>query len=156
MASRGVMLTQSGKTRSTESVPIRCRILHVNDINAEHAILTGLFKPDRSFSIERARSGPEALQQLRQKAELPNFVIVSSSFARIACTEFIDQMKSDKRFAVIPIIVIASTMSSDEVMQAYDAGAACVLQTGPDAESLLRSFQAVKHFWTLVMLPFRD
>ena len=74
----------------------------------------------------------------------------------MACAEFIDQMKSDKRLAVIPIIVMASAISPDEVMQAYDAGAACVLQQGSDPDSLVRSLEALKHFWSLVLLPFCD
>jgi len=98
--------------------------------------------------------GVEALQQLRNKAQLPNLVIVTWSFAQMACAEFIDQMKSEKRLAVIPIIVIASAISPEEVMQAYDAGAACVLLKGSHRESLIESLRSLKDFWSLVMLPF--
>jgi CheY-like chemotaxis protein len=147
---------QPTETKTAESTAVKCRILHVNDTDADHEVLTKLLEPDRSFSLERARSGVEALQQLRHKAQVPNLVLVTWSFAQMACAEFIDQMKSDKRLAIIPIIVMASAISADEIMQAYDVGAACVLQKGPDSESLVRSLQALKQFWTLVMLPFCD
>lgn len=144
------------KTKTAESTAVKCRILHVNDTDADHEVLTKLLEPDRSFSLERAHSGVEALQQLRHKAQVPNLVLVTWSFAQMACAEFIDQMKSDKRLAIIPIVVMASALSPDEVMQAYDAGAACVLQRGSNSESLARSLQALKNFWSLVLLPFCD
>jgi CheY-like chemotaxis protein len=156
LTSRGMTRTQPSKTKTAESTAVKCRILHVNDTDADHEVLTKLLELDRSFSVERARSGLEALQQLRHNAQVPNLVLVTWSFAQMACAEFIDQMKSDKRLAVIPIIVMASAMSPDEVMQAYDAGAACVLQQGSDPDSLVRSLQALKNFWSLVLLPFCD
>ena len=143
-------------TKPTQASTATCRILHVNDSDADHRVLAELLERDRSFSFERAHSGLEALQQLRRKVHLPNLVIVTWSYARMACADFIDQMKSDKRLAVIPVIVIASAISPDEVMQAYDAGAACVLKQDPDPESLAGSLRAVKDFWGRVMLPFCD
>jgi CheY-like chemotaxis protein len=147
---------QPTKTKTAEFTPVKCRVLHVNDTDADHEVLTKLVQPDRSFSVERARSGVEALQQLRHKTQVPNLVLVTWSFAQMACVDFIDQMKSDKRLAVIPIIVMASAISRDEIMQAYDAGAACVLEQGSDPDSLVRSLQALKNFWSLVLLPFCD
>jgi len=130
--------------------------LHINDSDADHQVLAEVLQAHRSFSLERARSGVEALQQLRQKLQLPNLVVINWSFALITCAEFIDQMKSEKRLAVIPIIVIASGMTPDEVTLAYDTGAACVLRKGANRESLARSLGALTDFWTLVLLPFCD
>jgi CheY-like chemotaxis protein len=140
----------------SDATPVTCRILHVNDNDADHQVLAEVLHADRSFSLQRARSGVEALQQLRRKGPLPNLVIINWSFALITCAEFIDQMKSEKRLAVIPIIVIASSITPDEITLAYDGGAACVLQKGPDRESLARALQALKNFWRLVILPFCD
>jgi CheY-like chemotaxis protein len=128
----------------------------VSDSDSDHEVLAEILQADRSFSLQRARSGVEALQQLRQKLQLPNLVIVTWSFALMTCAEFIDQMKSEKRFALIPIVVLASAMTPDEVTLAYDGGAACVLQKGSDRESLARGIEALKEFWTLVLLPFCD
>jgi CheY-like chemotaxis protein len=142
--------------RPTESIAVTCRILHVSDNDADHQALVKALKSDRSFSVERARSGVEALQQLRHKLRLPNLVIATWSYARMTCAEFVDQMKSDRRLALIPIIITSSDMSPQKVNQAYDAGAACVLRTGSDPESLTRGLEALKQFWRLVMLPFCD
>jgi CheY-like chemotaxis protein len=147
-------LTPSSKTAETTAVA--CRILHVNDSDTDHQVLAEVLQADRSFSLERARSGVEALQQLRQKLQLPNLVVINWSFALITCAEFLDQMKSEKRLALIPIVVIASGMTPDEVTLAYDSGAACVLRKGPNRESLARSIEALTHFWTLALLPFCD
>ncbi|MGI8961559.1 MAG: response regulator [Bryobacteraceae bacterium] len=140
--------------KASEGAPAKCRVWHVDDDDADHQLLVELLQADSSFSLHRARSGVEALQQLRHKQHLPNLVIVNWSFARMTCAEFIDQMKSEKRLAVIPIIVIASAISQDEVTLAYDSGAACVLGRGPDRASLARSLRVLKDFWTLVLLPF--
>jgi CheY-like chemotaxis protein len=148
-------MPQQARTR-TRSTSVRCRLLHVNDTDADHEILTRVLKADRSFSVERARSGVEALEQLRNKVPLPNLVLVTWSFAQMACAEFIDQMKSEKRLAVIPIIVIASAISPEEVMQAYDAGAACVLLKEPDRKRLTQTLRSLQHFWSRVRLPFCD
>jgi CheY-like chemotaxis protein len=138
----------------TEATAATCRILHVNESDADHQVLAEVLQANRSFSLDRARSGVEALQQLRHKVQLPHLVVISWNFALITCAEFIDQMKSEKRFAVIPIVVLASHMTPDEVAVAYDTGAACVLQKGPDRESLARSLEALTLFWNLVLLPF--
>jgi CheY-like chemotaxis protein len=130
--------------------------LHVNDSDADHQVLAEVLQADRSFSLERAHSGIEALQQLRHKEQLPNLVVINWSFALITCAEFIDQMKSEKRLAVIPIVVMASHMTPDEVTLAYDTGAACLLRKGPNRESLTRSLEALTRFWSLVLLPFCD
>jgi CheY-like chemotaxis protein len=147
-------IAASGKP--ADAAPVTCKILHVNDNDADHQVLAEVLHADRSFSLQRARSGVEALQQLRRKGPLPNLVIINWSFALITCAEFIDQMKSEKRLAVIPIIVIASSITPDEITLAYDAGAACVLRKCLDCESLARTLQALKNFWTLVLLPFCD
>jgi CheY-like chemotaxis protein len=147
-------LLPSGK--STEATAATCRILHVNDNDTDHQVLAEVLQADRSFSLERAHSGVEALQQLRHKVQLPNLVVINWSFALITCAEFIDQMKSEKRLAVIPIVVIASDMTTDEVTLAYDTGAACLLRKGPNRESLARSLEALTRFWSLVLLPFCD
>jgi CheY-like chemotaxis protein len=140
--------------KRTGATAATCRILHVNDSDADHQLLAEVLQANGSFSLARARSGVEALQLLRHKVQLPNLVVISWSFALITCAEFIDQMKSEKRFAVIPIVVLASRMTPDEVAVAYDTGAACVLQKGPDRESLARSLEALASFWDLVLLPF--
>jgi CheY-like chemotaxis protein len=138
----------------TEATPATCRVLHVNESDGDHQVLAEVLQASRSFSLDRARSGVEALQQIRHKVQLPNLVIISWNFALITCAEFIDQMKSEKRFAVIPIVVLAGHMTPDEVAVAYDTGAACVLQKGSDRESLARSLEALALFWNFVRLPF--
>lgn len=143
-------------SKTAESAAVACRILHVNDSDADHEVLAEVLQSDPSFSLERARSGVEALQQLRHKLQLPNLVVINWSFALITCAEFLDQMKSEKRLALIPIVVIASGMTPDEVTLAYDSGAACVLRKGSNRESLARSLEALTHFWTLALLPFCD
>lgn len=145
-------MPSSGKR--TEDLTATCRILHVNESDGDHQVLAEVLQAGRSFSLDRAHSGVEALQQLRHKVHLPNLVVISWSFALITCAEFIDQMKSEKRLAVIPIVVLASRMTPDEVALAYDTGAACVLQKGPDRESLARNLEALAAFWDLVLLPF--
>jgi CheY-like chemotaxis protein len=147
-------LTPSSNT--AEIMPVTCRILHVNDSDVDHQVLAEVLQSDRTFSLERARSGLEALQQLRHKLQLPNLVVINWSFALITCPEFLDQMKSEKRLALIPIVVIASGMTPDEVTLAYDSGAACVLRKGSNRESLARSLEALTHFRTLALLPFCD
>jgi CheY-like chemotaxis protein len=143
-------------SKTAEATAVTCRILHVNDNDADHQVLAEVLQSDRSFSLERARSGVEALQQLRHKLQLPNLVVINWSFALITCAEFLDQMKSEKRLALIPIVVMASGMTPDEVTLAYDSGAACVLRKGSNRESLARSLEALTHFWTLALLPFCD
>lgn len=147
-------MSQSNKP--SEATAFACRILHVNDSDTEHQLLAETLQADRSFSLQRARSGVEALQQLRQKLQAPNLIVINWSFALMTCAEFIDQVKSEKRLALIPVVVLASAITPEEVTLAYDSGAACVLRKGPDRESLARSLDALKHFWTLVQLPFCD
>lgn len=88
------------------------------------------------FRVLKATNGQDGLDLLRK--ELPDLVICDIMMPKLDGMEFLHLMKSDKKVAHIPVIMLTAKMGEEDQMAAFDSGADVYL-TKPISLKYLRN-----------------
>ena len=108
--------------------------------------------------LEVASDGVEALEILRRErdAELPDLILLDLNLPRMNGFELLRVVKEDSRWRSIPVIVLSSSDSEDDVRRAYDLQANCYVTKPLDSAGLGPVLEIIERFWTdVVKLPPR-
>ncbi len=106
-----------------------------------------------------AENGVEALAMLRREGAhahipRPDLILLDLNMPGLSGHELLDVLKSDPKFARIPVIVLTGSDVHDDVARAYSAHANCYIRKPVDLDKLLSVMQAVGNFWlSVVSLP---
>jgi CheY-like chemotaxis protein len=143
---------------SKVSCPIE--ILLIEDNPGDAKLFQKCFKRDRRpTNVHMVFDGEEALHFLNRtgayaSAIRPDIIVMDLNLPKIDGKELLRLIKSDVALKTIPIIILTSSDSSEDVRQSYEYGANCVLIKGTDFESVTNLFHMVEAFWVnLVSLP---
>jgi two-component system response regulator len=68
--------------------------------------------------------------------------------------ELLAEIKSDDRFRRIPVVVLTTSQSDDDVLKAYHLNANCYISKPVDLDQFLKVVKSIEDFWlTIVKLP---
>lgn len=110
-------------------------------------------------NLHVARDGEEALRFLRQEGEYadkprPDLVLLDLNMPRKDGREVLADMKADPVFKRIPVVVLTTSQSEDDVAAAYNLSANCYVAKPVDLDQFLGVVRAIDDFWlSLVKLP---
>ena len=152
-----MLLTTSVPKDNRKGFLARCRILHVIDDDAQHCLLTNILQPDSSFSIERSRTGIQALKALHSRStdHLPDLVIIPWIMPSAHSAGIYGGDEIGRTLRAIPVIVMSASLPSEEIVALYNAGVSYVLATGTGYDSLALALRALKNFWVeCAILPY--
>lgn len=126
------------------------RILVVED-NAADAelvadVLVGAASPP---DLVGAASGRAALELLRGGAgePLPDLVLLDLNLPGYSGLETLADLKADPALRRIPVIVLTTSKSQDEINRCYELGAAAVLNKPMRLREYREMFGAFERFW---------
>ena len=106
-----------------------------------------------------ARDGEEALRFLRQEAEFadrprPDLILLDLNMPRKDGREVLADMKADDELKRIPVVVLTTSQSEDDVAAVYNLSANCYVAKPVDLDQFLGVVRAIDDFWlSLVKLP---
>jgi two-component system, chemotaxis family, response regulator Rcp1 len=106
-----------------------------------------------------ARDGEQAMAFLRQEgehagAERPDIVILDLNLPRKDGREVLREIKADERLRRTPVIVLTTSSSDRDVLDAYDNHVNCYLTKPIDFEQFIGLVRSMEHFWiSVVRLP---
>jgi CheY-like chemotaxis protein len=106
-----------------------------------------------------ARDGEEALRFLRQEGEYegkprPDLILLDLNMPRKDGREVLAEMKADPVLKRIPVVVLTTSQSEDDVAAAYNLAANCYVAKPVDLDQFLGVVRAIDDFWlSLVKLP---
>lgn len=87
-------------------------------------------------------------------APRPDLILLDLELSKKADCKMLAGIKEDPRFKRIPVVVLASSVSYQDIFHAYDLHANAYICKPADREELARIIQATLHFWLrLVRLP---
>lgn len=111
------------------------RIMIVDDSGMTRKMLS-LSISREGFTVETAENGADALEKLyKVKYDL---VITDMNMPHMDGMELLGRLRSDSQYRAVPVVVLSSNSSPEEIRRAMKAGALFYLIKPTDSEKLLQ------------------
>jgi two-component system, chemotaxis family, response regulator Rcp1 len=138
----------------------KVEVLLVEDNPGDIRLIQEAFKDGEvSSHLNITRDGEQAMAYLRQegsysKSPRPAFILLDLNLPRKDGREVLAEIKKDKSLRQIPVVILSTSTSEEDVRRAYDLHANCYVPKPLDVEKLMRLGKALEEFWLgTVLLP---
>ena len=111
------------------------------------------------LTVHTVHDGEEALDFLRKKhrfrsARLPDLILLDLHLPKKNGREVLAEIKDDPKLTVIPVVVLTSSKSEEDIMRSYQLHANCFVTKPLGLEEFQRVVAEIETFWfTIVKLP---
>ena len=118
---------------------------------------------DSKVDIDLAvvNDGVEALAFLRKQGEYksvetPDLVLLDLNMPRMDGREVLDEMQKDEDLKKIPVVILTTSSSEEDIVKSYCTGANCFITKPVGLEQFAKVVKSIEDFWfTVVKLPTR-
>jgi CheY-like chemotaxis protein len=138
----------------------RIEILLVEDNPGDARLTVEAFKEGRVINnLTVVSDGVEALAYLRRQgpyaeATTPDLILLDLNLPKMDGRQVLAEIKADECLMTIPVIVLTTSSSQDDIARAYGSHANCFITKPVDLDQFLRVVQTIETFWlSLVKLP---
>jgi two-component system, chemotaxis family, response regulator Rcp1 len=106
-----------------------------------------------------AADGAEAMEILRRKGNhgtkpRPDLILLDLNLPKKDGREVLAEIKADPNLRRIPVVVLTTSRSEEDVVRAYDLHANCYITKPVDFKQFIDVVQSIEDFWlTVVKLP---
>lgn len=129
-------------------------ILVVEDDSIDVLILKrGIKEVDLSNPIAIVGNGREALDYLEKQILLPCLILLDINMPMMNGHEFLAEIKGNSRLRRIPVIILTTSKSIDDVNEGYEEGAAGYLVKPVDYAEYVSLLNNIKNYWAMNQLP---
>ena len=136
-------------------------VLLIDDDEADVLLTLRALKNDRVLNnIHVVRDGVEAMNFLRRQgpfadAPRPDIIFLDLNMPRMDGREVLQAIKSDKKLATIPVIVLTVSAAEEDIVRSYDLGCSSFIIKPVDFEQFVKTIRGLGHYWfELVALPW--
>jgi CheY-like chemotaxis protein len=143
-----------------QSVTKPIEVLLVED-NPGDAQLTRIALSDGKMCINLSltEDGVDALAFLRKEGQYadaprPDLILLDLNLPRKDGREVLAEIKVDPNLKRIPVVVLTTSQSDTDILQAYELAANCFITKPVDFDQFVKIVQTIEDFWfTVVKLP---
>lgn len=135
-------------------------ILAIEDNPGDVRLIKEALKESKLDSkLTVAEDGMEAMAILRREgkyrdSKLPDIILLDLKLPRKGGLEVLDEIKVDEDLKRIPVIILTSSRSEEDIMKSYDSHANCYIMKPVDLDHLMNTVKSIEDFWlTVVKLP---
>jgi two-component system, chemotaxis family, response regulator Rcp1 len=143
---------------SGDGIPVE--ILMVEDNPGDVRLAVEVLKEAKVHNhISLAKDGVDALEFLRQRGPYanvprPDLILLDLNLPRKDGREVLEEIKTDPDLRRIPVVVLTSSQSEEDILRAYDLHANCYITKPVDFDQFIRVVRTIEGFWlTVVKLP---
>ena len=135
------------------------KVLVVEDNPNDVAIIKrAMRKSDVKCELYFARDGAEALDFLYQQGDFedaprPDLILLDLNLPKIKGLEVLAKIKSDEHLRRLPVIVLTISEREEDMVKAYDSGAASYMTKPVDSKDFERLIQTVQDYWQIARVP---
>jgi CheY-like chemotaxis protein len=137
------------------------RILIVeDDPNDVELTLTALSDYNLANEVVVTRDGQQALDYLLCRAEFstrapgnPAVMLLDLKLPRIGGLEVLQQVKSDERLKMIPVVVLTSSSEEKDMMRSYSLGVNAYVVKPVDFHEFVNAVKELGIFWAVINEP---
>ena len=144
-------------------MPINNRVIEILLVedNPGDVNLTRIALADREINVNLhvVADGVEAMNFLHRVGEYhqaihPDLILLDWNLPRKDGREVLIEIKSDQRLQRIPIVVLTTSESEEDILKAYNLHANCYITKPVDFNKFVEIVQSIESFWfTIVKLP---
>jgi two-component system, chemotaxis family, response regulator Rcp1 len=130
-----------------------CNILLVEDNPGDVRLMTEAFvEANGGARLVDVDNGTKALAYLRQqtpyqKAVRPDIIILDLNLPGKHGTEVLAEIKADASLRRIPVVILSSSQSPQDVHQCYDLHANCFISKPFGYNEFQRVMRCIQEFW---------
>lgn len=139
---------------------VTIEVLLVEDNRADAVLFKrALHESSLSHRLSIVPDGVEAMRYVRREppytnAKTPHLVLLDLNLPRKGGLEVLAEMKADPALKIIPIIVLSSSGSPEDIVKSYALGANTYLRKAVSLDDTSHLFKTMQHFWmNLAVLP---
>jgi chemotaxis family two-component system response regulator Rcp1 len=110
-------------------------------------------------NVDVVCDGVEAMEFLRQQgkyasANRPSLVLLDLNMPRKDGREVLTEMKADVELRKIPVVILTTSQTEEDVVRSYDLHANCYISKPVDLDELAKIVRGIDEFWFgIVHLP---
>lgn len=130
-------------------------ILLVEDDNVDVMTVRRALKDLQVASqLVPAGDGEEALDYLRNNSNAkPRIILLDLNMPKMNGTEFLKIVKTDETLKKIPVIVLTTSSSEQDIVRSFELGAAGYMVKSVDYRKFIEIIRAIDLYWNLSELP---
>jgi CheY-like chemotaxis protein len=113
-------------------------------------------------NLNVVENGLKAMKYLRKEEEykdkqLPDLILLDLNIPKINGHEVLAEIKNDPMLKIIPVVILTSSSSDEDILTTYELHANCFITKPVDIEQFIKIVQYVGDFWfTIVKLPQKE
>jgi len=145
-------------TKEKESRPIE--ILLAEDSPGDARLAIEALRDSVVYNnLHVVEDGVEAMEFLRNEGEhgsapRPDLILLDLNLPRKDGREVLEEIKSDGSLKLIPVVVLTTSESEEDITRAYDLNANCYITKPVNLKQFIRVMNSIEDFWlTIVKLP---
>ncbi len=153
LARECLALTGAVERVQKDRIEPEVQILLVEDNPGDIRLVKEAFKESGLCGVlSIVRDGEQALAFLRQegvyrKSPRPTLVLLDLNLPRKSGRELLAEIKQDEGLRQIPVIVLSTSTSAEDIAKAYDLHANCYVVKPADLDRLVQFVDELKAFW---------
>lgn len=111
--------------------------------------------------LQVVTDGSRALSFLRRQGEYaearrPDLILLDLNLPRKSGMEVLEEIKTDADLKAIPVVILSSSKSEEDIARAYGLHANCFITKPVDYSEFAKAIMSIEDFWfTIVKLPQR-
>lgn len=104
-------------------------------------------------SIHTAQNGELALEYLEEAELMPSIILLDINMPRMNGLEFLEVIKSDKRFKRIPVIILTTSQEDQDRYKSFDLQAAGYMLKPVDYNQFIKLMKTIQEYWSISKFP---
>lgn len=118
--------------------------------------LEGLKEANKDHHVEVVKDGKAAIDFLNRtngfgNAKLPDLILLDINLPKKTGIEVLKYIKTSDSFKHIPVIMLTTSSSSTDILQAYQNHTNCFITKPVDADEFLKAISYIDGFWSGVV-----
>ena len=138
-------------------------ILLVEDSPGDARLILEAFKESKlNTTISITTDGVEAMAFLKHEGKYagslrPDFMLLDLNLPRKDGRELLDEVKNDPDLKAIPVLVLTTSSSRDDILGSYERHANSYITKPADMDEFMEVVRSVENFWfDIAKLPPRN
>jgi len=130
-------------------------ILLVEDDNVDVMTVKRALKDLRvTNQLVPTGDGEEAINYLRTESNTkPCVILLDLNMPKMDGAEFLRILKADEALRKIPVVMLTTSNSEQDVVQSFELGAAGYMVKSVDYNKFMETMRTIDLYWTLSKLP---